>query len=295
MQTRLFTEATEVNMADKKSEMDDNVRAYLKEMGKTPLLDKEGEVQVAKRVAKDDKKARDEMIKANLRLVVSIAKKYTKRGLELLDLIQEGNMGLMKAVEKFDHTLGYKFSTYATWWIHQAITRAIADQSRVIRVPVHMTETISKFTRVCRELSKNLGREATVEEIAEAMETPVEKVHSILRTIKEPVSLETPIVTDEDFSLGDIIENKDAPDPHQELMHQELRECTAKVLSSLTVREEKVLKLRFGIDQKRCYTLEEVGQVFDVTRERIRQIEGKALRKLRHPIRAKTLEELDEA
>lgn len=269
----------------------DAVRMYLKEIGRVPLLSAEEEVELAKRVQEGDEEAKQRLAEANLRLVVSVARKYAGRGMSLLDLIQEGNMGLMKAVEKFDYTKGFKFSTYATWWIRQAITRAIADQARTIRIPVHMVETINRLLRVTRELVQELGRDPDVEEIAERMEMSTEKVLEIMKISQEPVSLETPVGEEHDSSLGDFIEDQDAPAPTDEAAFQMLREQLGEVLDTLTDREESVLRLRFGLDDGRARTLEEVGQVFGVTRERIRQIEAKALRKLRHPSRSKRLKD----
>ncbi len=269
--------------------IDDPVRMYLKEIGKVDLLTAEEEVSIAKRIEEGDETARQELIEANLRLVVSIAKKYVGRGLLFLDLIQEGNVGLMKAVEKFDYTKGYKFSTYATWWIRQAITRAIADQARTIRIPVHMVETINKLIRVSRQLLQELGREPTPEEIGEEMDLSSDKVREIMKISQEPVSLETPIGEEEDSNLGDFIEDEDAPAPANAASYSLLKEQIDQVLDSLTDREKRVLELRFGIEDGRPRTLEEVGKEFGVTRERIRQIESKALRKLRHPTRSKKL------
>lgn len=268
---------------------DDPVRMYLKEIGKVPLLSGEEEIALAKRMSEGDEEARKRMSEANLRLVVSIAKRYVGRGMVFLDLIQEGNLGLIKAVEKFDYTKGYKFSTYATWWIRQAITRSIADQARTIRIPVHMVETINKVIRVSRHLLQELGHDPTPEEIAEEMGIPVEKVRDILKIAQEPVSLETPIGEEEDSHLGDFIPDEDASEPAEAASFSLLREQLKHVLSSLTPREAKVLRLRFGIEDGRSRTLEEVGREFNVTRERIRQIEAKALRKLRHPSRSKKL------
>ena len=268
---------------------DDPVRMYLKEIGKIPLLSPEEEVELAIKMSEGDEAAKQRMAEANLRLVVSIAKRYVGRGMLLLDLIQEGNLGLIKAVEKFDYTKGYKFSTYATWWIRQAITRAIADQARTIRIPVHMVETINKVIRVSRQLLQELGHDPTPEEIAEEMGMPVEKVRDILKIAQEPVSLETPIGEEEDSHLGDFIPDEDASEPSEAASFTLLKEQLTSVLSTLTPREEKVLRLRFGIEDGRTRTLEEVGKEFNVTRERIRQIEAKALRKLRHPSRSKKL------
>jgi len=271
--------------------VDDPVRMYLKEIGKVPLLTPEEEIELAKRMAQGDKEAKKRMAEANLRLVVSIAKRYVGRGMLFLDLIQEGNLGLIKAVEKFDYTKGYKFSTYATWWIRQAITRAIADQARTIRIPVHMVETINKVMRVSRQLLQELGHDPSPEEIAEEMGMPVEKVREILKIAQEPVSLETPIGEEEDSHLGDFIPDEDASEPSEAASFTLLKEQLSEVLSTLTPREEKVLRLRFGLEDGRTRTLEEVGKEFNVTRERIRQIEAKALRKLRHPSRSKKLKD----
>ena len=270
---------------------DDPVRMYLKEIGKVSLLTAEEEVALAKRMADGDEEAKQRMAEANLRLVVSIAKRYVGRGMLFLDLIQEGNMGLIKAVEKFDYTKGYKFSTYATWWIRQAITRAIADQARTIRIPVHMVETINKVIRVSRQLLQELGHDPSPNEIAAEMGMPVEKVREILKIAQEPVSLETPIGEEEDSHLGDFIPDEGASEPSEAASFTLLKEQLMDVLSTLTPREEKVLKLRFGIEDGRSRTLEEVGKEFNVTRERIRQIEAKALRKLRHPSRSKKLKD----
>ena len=271
--------------------IDDPVRMYLKEIGEVALLSGDEEVELAKRMADGDEDAKKKLCEANLRLVVSIAKKYVGRGMLFLDLIQEGNLGLIKAVEKFDWTKGFKFSTYATWWIRQAITRAIADQARTIRIPVHMVETINKLIRVQRQLLQELGREPLPEEIAKEMDMPVEKVREILKIAQEPVSLETPIGEEEDSHLGDFIPDNDAPAPADAAAFSMLKEQLMEVLETLTPREQKVLKLRFGLEDGRARTLEEVGKEFDVTRERIRQIEAKALRKLKHPSRSKKLKD----
>ena len=271
--------------------IDDPVRMYLKEIGRVPLLTAEEEVALAKRMNDGDEEASKRLAEANLRLVVSIAKRYVGRGMLFLDLIQEGNLGLIKAVEKFDYTKGYKFSTYATWWIRQAITRAIADQARTIRIPVHMVETINKLIRVSRQLLQSLGREPTPEEIAKEMDIGVDRVREIMKIAQEPVSLETPIGEEEDSHLGDFIEDQDAPAPADAASFMLLKEQLEEVLDTLTPREEKVLRLRFGLDDGRARTLEEVGQNFGVTRERIRQIEAKALRKLRHPSRSRKLKD----
>ena len=271
--------------------IDDPVRMYLKEIGRVPLLSAEEEILLAQRMELGEEEAKRRLAEANLRLVVSIAKRYVGRGMLFLDLIQEGNLGLIKAVEKFDYTKGYKFSTYATWWIRQAITRAIADQARTIRIPVHMVETINKLIRVSRQLLQELGREPAPEEIAEVMDIPVERVREIMKIAQEPVSLETPIGEEEDSHLGDFIPDDDAPAPAEAASFILLKEQLEEVLETLTPREEKVLRLRFGLDDGRTRTLEEVGQEFGVTRERIRQIEAKALRKLRHPSRSKKLKD----
>ena len=269
--------------------VDDPVRMYLREIGRIPLLTYEQELDLAKRILEDDEEAKQKLAESNLRLVVSIAKKYVGRGMLFLDLIQEGNMGLIKAVEKFDYTKGFKFSTYATWWIRQAITRAIADQARTIRIPVHMVETINKLIRTSRHLLQQLGREPSVEEIAEEMEIPVEKVMEIQKIAQDPVSLETPIGEEDDSHLGDFIQDDDSPAPHDSAAYTLLKEQLEEVMNTLTPREAKVLKLRFGLEDGKARTLEEVGRQFQVTRERIRQIEAKALRKLKHPSRSKKL------
>ena len=271
--------------------IEDPVRMYLKEIGKVPLLSADEEVELAKRMAEGDEDAKKRLAEANLRLVVSIAKRYVGRGMLFLDLIQEGNLGLIKAVEKFDYRKGYKFSTYATWWIRQAITRAIADQARTIRIPVHMVETINKLIRVSRQLLQELGREPTPEEIAKEMDMSVERVREILKISQEPVSLETPIGEEEDSHLGDFIQDDNVPVPADAAAFTLLKEQLVEVLSTLTDREQKVLRLRFGLDDGRARTLEEVGKEFNVTRERIRQIEAKALRKLRHPSRSRKLKD----
>lgn len=271
--------------------IDDPVRMYLKEIGKVPLLTADEEVELAKRMGEGDEMAKRKLVEANLRLVVSIAKRYVGRGMLFLDLIQEGNLGLIKAVEKFDYTKGFKFSTYATWWIRQAITRAIADQARTIRIPVHMVETINKLIRVSRQLLQEYGREPLPEEIAEEMDIPEEKVREIMKIAQEPVSLETPIGEEEDSHLGDFIPDEEAQAPAEAAAFTLLKEQLMDVLDTLTSREEKVLRLRFGLDDGRARTLEEVGKEFNVTRERIRQIEAKALRKLRHPSRSKKLKD----
>lgn len=285
----------EVNLSDisvpKGISIDDPVRMYLKEIGKIPLLSAEEEISLAKRMEEGDENAKKRLVEANLRLVVSIAKRYVGRGMLFLDLIQEGNLGLIKAVEKFDYEKGFKFSTYATWWIRQAITRAIADQARTIRIPVHMVETINKLIRVSRQLLQKLGREPRPDEIALEMEMPEDKIREILKIAQEPVSLETPIGEEEDSHLGDFIPDDDAPAPAEAAAYSLLKEQLEDVLGSLNEREQKVLKLRFGLEDGRARTLEEVGKEFDVTRERIRQIEAKALRKLRHPSRSKKLKD----
>jgi len=283
-------EATDIDLSIPEGvALDDPVRMYLKEIGRVPLLTAEEEVELAKRMEMGDKEAKQRLIEANLRLVVSIAKRYVGRGMLFLDLIQEGNMGLIKAVEKFDYRKGYKLSTYATWWIRQAITRAIADQARTIRIPVHMVETINKLIRTSRQLLQELGREPTAEEIASEMGITPDRVREILKIAQEPVSLETPIGEEEDSHLGDFIEDEDAPAPAEAASFLLLREQIEEVLGTLNEREQKVLRLRFGLDDGKARTLEEVGREFGVTRERIRQIEAKALRKLRHPQRSKRL------
>ncbi len=271
--------------------IEDPVRMYLKEIGKVPLLTADEEIELAKRMENGDEDAKKRLAEANLRLVVSIAKRYVGRGMLFLDLIQEGNLGLIKAVEKFDYRKGFKFSTYATWWIRQAITRAIADQARTIRIPVHMVETINKLVRVSRQLLQELGREPTAEEIAEKMDIPVERVREIMKISQEPVSLETPIGEEEDSHLGDFIQDDNVPVPAEAAAFTLLKEQLQEVLGTLTEREQKVLRLRFGLDDGKARTLEEVGKEFNVTRERIRQIEAKALRKLRHPSRSRKLKD----
>ncbi|PWM65208.1 MAG: RNA polymerase sigma factor RpoD [Eubacteriales Family XIII. Incertae Sedis bacterium] len=271
--------------------VDDPVRMYLKEIGKVPLLSADEEIELAKRMEQGDEEAKKMLCEANLRLVVSIAKRYVGRGMLFLDLIQEGNLGLIKAVDKFDYRKGYKFSTYATWWIRQAITRSIADQARTIRIPVHMVETINKLIRISRQLLQEYGREPTPEEIAAEMEISEEKVREIMKIAQEPVSLETPIGEEEDSHLGDFIPDEDVPAPAEAAAFSMLKEQLVEVLDTLTEREQRVLKLRFGLEDGRARTLEEVGKTFDVTRERIRQIEAKALRKLRHPSRSKKLKD----
>ena len=275
--------------------VDDPVRMYLKEIGKVPLLSPDEEIELAKKIELGDEAAKKKLAEANLRLVVSIAKRYVGRGMQLLDLIQEGNLGLIKAVEKFDYRKGYKFSTYATWWIRQAITRAIADQARTIRIPVHMVETINRLVRTQRQLVQKLGREATPEELAKELDMPVDRVREIMKISQDPVSLETPIGEEEDSHLGDFIQDDNVEVPADAATYTLLHEQLLEVLSTLTEREQKVLRLRFGLDDGRPRTLEEVGRQFNVTRERIRQIEAKALRKLRHPSRSKVLKDyLDE-
>ena len=287
----LNNEDLEVSLSAEGISIDDPVKVYLKEIGRVPLLTPEEEIDLATRMAQGDPYARKRLSEANLRLVVSIAKRYVGRGMQFLDLIQEGNLGLIKAVEKFDHTKGFKFSTYATWWIRQAITRAIADQARTIRIPVHMVETINKVKKVSSQLLHKNGHEPTAEEIADELDMPVDKVREILKIAQEPVSLETPIGEEEDSHLGDFIPDEDASEPSEAASFTLLKEQLVDVLSTLTPREEKVLKLRFGIEDGRTRTLEEVGKEFNVTRERIRQIEAKALRKLRHPSRSKKLKD----
>ncbi len=285
------TEVTDASVGADGVSIDDPVKVYLKEIGRVPLLTSEEEVELAVRISNGDEAAKKRLSEANLRLVVSIAKRYLGRGMQFLDLIQEGNLGLIKAVEKFDYTKGFKFSTYATWWIRQAITRAIADQARTIRIPVHMVETINKVKKVSSQLLHANGREPSATEIAEELDMPVEKVREIMRVAQEPVSLETPIGEEEDSHLGDFIPDDDAPAPADAASHTLLKETLDSVLDSLTPREEKVLRLRFGLEDGRSRTLEEVGKEFNVTRERIRQIEAKALRKLRHPSRSKRLKD----
>ena len=281
----------EMSLSTEGIAIDDPVKIYLKEIGRVPLLTAEEEIELAERMAQGDPKARKRLSEANLRLVVSIAKRYVGRGMQFLDLIQEGNLGLIKAVEKFDHTKGFKFSTYATWWIRQAITRAIADQARTIRIPVHMVETITKVKKVTSQLLHKNGHDPSPDEIAEELDMPVERVREIMRIAQDPVSLETPIGEEEDSHLGDFIPDDDAPAPAEAASLILLKEQLSEVLSTLTEREEKVLRLRFGLEDGRSRTLEEVGKEFKVTRERIRQIEAKALRKLRHPSRSKKLKD----
>ncbi len=276
-------------LADEGVAVDDPVRMYLKDIGKIPLLDPDREAYLAEKIAEGDEAAKNELVEANLRLVVSIAKKYVGKGMYFLDLIQEGNLGLIKAVEKFDHTKGYKFSTYATWWIRQAITRAIADQARTIRIPVHMVETIHRVSRTSRQLLQEFGREPTIDEIAEKLGMSADKVREIMKAAQDPVSLETPIGEEDDSHLGDFIPDDSSPTPAEAVSYQLLREQLNKVLHTLTPREEMVIKLRFGLEDGRTRTLEEVGREFNITRERIRQIEAKALRKLRHQSRSKIL------
>lgn len=276
-------------LAEEGVSVDDPVRMYLKDIGKIPLLDPEREAYLAERIYAGDEEAKNELVEANLRLVVSIAKKYVGKGMYFLDLIQEGNLGLIKAVEKFDHTKGYKFSTYATWWIRQAITRAIADQARTIRIPVHMVETIHRVSRTSRQLLQEYGREPTIDEIAEKLGMSADKVREIMKAAQDPVSLETPIGEEDDSHLGDFIPDDSSPTPAEAVSYQLLREQLNKVLHTLTPREEMVIKLRFGLEDGRTRTLEEVGKEFNITRERIRQIEAKALRKLRHQSRSKIL------
>ncbi|HHY35040.1 MAG TPA: RNA polymerase sigma factor RpoD [Firmicutes bacterium] len=292
VEAELSDDVTEIDLSVPEGiALDDPVRMYLKEIGRIPLLTPEEEVELAKRMEAGDEEAKRRLIESNLRLVVSIAKRYVGRGMLFLDLIQEGNMGLIKAVEKFDYRKGYKLSTYATWWIRQAITRAIADQARTIRIPVHMVETINKLVRTSRHLLQQLGREPTPEEIGEEMGISADKVREILKVAQEPVSLETPIGEEEDSHLGDFIEDEDAPAPADAASFLLLREQIEEVLDTLNPREQKVLRLRFGLDDGRARTLEEVGREFGVTRERIRQIEAKALRKLRHPVRSRKLKD----
>ena len=281
----------ELSLSTEGIAIDDPVKIYLKEIGRVPLLTAEEEIELAERMAQGDPKARKRLSEANLRLVVSIAKRYVGRGMQFLDLIQEGNLGLIKAVEKFDHTKGFKFSTYATWWIRQAITRAIADQARTIRIPVHMVETITKVKKISSQLLHKNGHDPSPEEIAEELDMPVERVREIMRIAQDPVSLETPIGEEEDSHFGDLIPDDDAPAPAEAASLILLKEQLGEVLSTLTEREEKVLRLRFGLEDGRSRTLEEVGKEFNVTRERIRQIEAKALRKLRHPSRSKKVKD----
>ena len=288
-----FEEEIDFDLSDLENNIniEDHVRMYLKEIGKVPLLSSDEEIELAKRMEEGDEAAKSRLAEANLRLVVSIAKRYVGRGMQLLDLIQEGNLGLMKAVKKFDYKKGYKFSTYATWWIRQAITRAIADQARTIRIPVHMVETINKLLRVSRQLLQELGREPTNEEIAERMDIPVSRVREIMKISQDPISLETPIGEEEDSHLGDFIRDENITSPADAAAFVLLKEQLNEVLGTLTEREQEVLKLRFGLEDGRTRTLEEVGKEFSVTRERIRQIEAKALRKLRHPSRSRKLKD----
>ena len=278
-------------MNDDNVALTDPVRMYLKEIGKIELLSPEEEAELAKRVAEGDTAAKNRMVEANLRLVVSVAKHYLGRGMQLLDLIQEGNMGLLKAVEKFDYTKGYKFSTYATWWIRQSITRAVADQARTIRIPVHMVETINRVSRTSRALVQELGREPTLQEISQRLGLPEEKVSEVMKIAQDPVSLETPVGEEDDSHLGDFIPDSDAMEPAESASYNMLRQQLAEVMATLSEREAKVLRLRFGLEDGRAHTLEEVGKEFDVTRERVRQIEAKALRKLRHPSRSRILKD----
>ena len=290
-----MTDDLEMALSTEGIAIDDPVKVYLKEIGRVPLLATEEEIELAQRMNTGDRYAKKRLCEANLRLVVSIAKKYVGRGMQFLDLIQEGNLGLIKAVEKFDYTKGFKFSTYATWWIRQAITRAIADQARTIRIPVHMVETITKVKKVSSQLLHENGHDPSPEEIADKLSMPVDKVREIMRVAQDPVSLETPIGEEEDSHLGDFIPDDDAPAPAEAASHTLLKEQLNEVLNTLTDREAKVLKLRFGLEDGKARTLEEVGQRFEVTRERIRQIEAKALRKLRHPSRSKKVKDfLDE-
>ena len=285
------TDAADSVAVNDNAQMDDPVKVYLKEIGRIPLLTAEEEIELAMKIADDDENAKKRLAEANLRLVVSIAKRYVGRGMQFLDLIQEGNLGLIKAVDKFDYTKGFKFSTYATWWIRQAITRAIADQARTIRVPVHMVETINKLARIQRQLTLELNREPTEEELAEKMHTSVDKIREIYKISQEPVSLETPIGEEEDSHLGDFIKDERNVSPEEYATNEMLKDEISKVLLTLTEREEKVIRLRFGLEDGKSRTLEEVGQLFGVTRERIRQIEAKALRKLRHPSRSRKLKD----
>ena len=285
------SESMEKALSEEGLMIDDPVKMYLKEIGRVPLLSAEREAELSKRMAEGDERAKQELVEANLRLVVSIAKKYVGKGLFFLDLIQEGNLGLMKAVSKFDYTKGYKFSTYATWWIRQAITRAIADQARTIRIPVHMVETIHKYTKRSREMLQELGREVTPEEMAKELNMSPDKIREIIKVAQDPISLETPVGEEEDSHIGDFIEDRESPAPADAASYALLREQLSEVLHTLTPREEHVLKLRFGLEDGRARTLEEVGQKFNITRERIRQIEAKALRKLRHPSRSKKLKD----